>query len=94
MDELLQPTSQPLLVLRLCLPRLTPKDMCMLRCTCSVLRDMRVSWQGHSIDFQLDGSISATSWLHKNIVSMRCLSLGVSLNTPERMVQDIIGGVW
>jgi hypothetical protein len=64
--------------------------MCILRCTCSELRDMRVSWQDHSIEFQLDGSCSAVSWLHKNIVSMRNLRLALSCPMPKKMLQDLM----
>lgn len=77
---------------RLCLPHLAPKDMCMLRCTCSALRDMRVSWHGHSIDFQLDGSVSATFWLYKNIASMRKASLKVSTRTSLQMLKGVLEG--
>jgi hypothetical protein len=76
--------------LGLCLPYLTPKYLCMLRCTCSELRDMRVSWQAHSIGHELDGSCSATSWLHRNIVSMRDLRLSLSCCLPKRTLQDLL----
>lgn len=85
MDKLLQ-------ILRLCLPRLEPRDICILKCTCSELRDMRVSWHDHSINFQLDGSASATSWLHRNIVSMQTLNLKISLDLPQRTLQDVMEG--
>jgi hypothetical protein len=64
----------------------------MLRCTCSELRGMRVSWQDHSIDNEMRGSLSAISWLDKNIVSMRQLSLRVFFSLPQRFLQDLMGG--
>jgi len=85
MDELVKGVG-------LCLPRLTPKYVCMLRCTCSVLRDMSVSWQDHSIDFQLDGSASATSWLQKNIGTMKKLNLVITAAQPQRTLQDVMEG--
>jgi hypothetical protein len=88
MDELLQ-------MLRL-LPALrkalTPRGICMLRCTCSELRDMRVSWSDHSIDFHLKTSVSALSWLHKNIASMRQIRLTIGINLPRGMLQDVMKG--
>lgn len=46
-------------ILQLCFPRLTPEDMCRLQRTCRELRDMRVSWRGHIINFHLNESVSA-----------------------------------
>jgi hypothetical protein len=63
----------------LCFRYLNVKEMCMLRCSCSELRDMRVSWQDHSIDFKLGRSWSSMAWLHKDIVSMRRLSLEANI---------------
>uniref|UniRef100_A0A383VAJ9 F-box domain-containing protein n=1 Tax=Tetradesmus obliquus TaxID=3088 RepID=A0A383VAJ9_TETOB len=83
MDEVLQ-------IVKLCFPRLTPKDMCMLRCSCSELAGMSVSWQDHSINFKLDGSDSATCWLQKNIESMRKLSLNISGDVPQTALQDVM----
>jgi hypothetical protein len=77
-------------VVQLGLPYLTPKDMCKLRCTCSGFRDMRVSWHEHDIEFLMDGSCSAISWLHKNIVAMRKLDLVISTNLPEKCLQDLM----
>lgn len=79
-------------ILQLCLPHLGPTHICVLRCTCSTLRDMSVSWQGHSIEFGLGGSVTAAYWLHKNIVTMQHLSLFISFDMPRRMLQDIIDG--
>uniref|UniRef100_A0A383V9B2 Uncharacterized protein n=1 Tax=Tetradesmus obliquus TaxID=3088 RepID=A0A383V9B2_TETOB len=53
---------------------------------------MRVSWHGHSIDFQLDGSVSATFWLYKNIASMRKASLIVGTRTSLQMLKDVLEG--
>lgn len=85
MDKLLD-------ILQLCLPRLTPNDMCMLRCTCSELRDMKVSWRDHSILFQLDGSISALAWLQKNIVCMQTLRLDINFSLPGELLHDAMKG--
>lgn len=83
MDEIPQ-------IVKLCLPRLTPKDMCMLRCSCSELRGMGVSWQDHSINFSLGWSGSATFWLLKNIVSMRELNLNISGDVSQTALQDVM----
>lgn len=71
----------------------------MLRCSCSELRDedentqkLVVSWLGHSIDLQLDGSASANSWLQKNIKSMRKLSLRISAAVAPKVLQDAMKG--
>jgi hypothetical protein len=77
-------------ILQLCLPRLTPSDVCMLRCTCSELRDMPVSWHEHSIDFHLGDSPSAIAWLHDNIVSMHKLSLTMSSSLLKLPRQDLL----
>jgi hypothetical protein len=53
---------------------------------------MHVSWQDHRIQFWLDGSFSAISWLHRNIVSMQELVLGISLALPLRLLQDVMEG--
>uniref|UniRef100_A0A383VST5 F-box domain-containing protein n=1 Tax=Tetradesmus obliquus TaxID=3088 RepID=A0A383VST5_TETOB len=82
-------------ILQLCLARLSPHDVCMLRCTCSELHDeeqLEVSWQGHSIDFKLDGSASATSWLQMNIHSMNKLSVSISFSVPRQVLQDVMEG--
>jgi hypothetical protein len=76
--------------LALCLPYISPKDMCMLRCTCSELRDMRVSWRHHSIDHKLDGSCASIAWLHKNIVSVLQLKLTITLDLPTKLLQDLL----
>jgi hypothetical protein len=57
-------TDKLLDVLKLCFkgelpPVLTPKNVCMLICACSELRDKPLSWHDHSIDVLLDGSPSA-----------------------------------
>lgn len=83
MDKLMQ-------ILQLSLPLLTPKDICKLKCTCSELQDVSVSWQDHSIDFKLDGSASAVSWLHKNIVSVTTLELEITVGLPLKMLQDVM----
>lgn len=83
MDKLTQ-------ILQLCLPRLAPKDVCMFRCTCHELLGMHVSWQDHSIVFQLDGSLSGVAWLHKNIKSMQKLDLRLNISYPRRMLQDVM----
>lgn len=85
MDELQQ-------IMKLCLRYLEPKDMCMLQCICSDLRDMPLSLQDHSIDFQLDGSASATTWLQKNIVSMQKLALETDHDLPPELLQDVMEG--
>jgi hypothetical protein len=81
--------EQQLQIVQLCIGHLRPEDVCMLRCTCSAMRDMRVSWHDHSIRFELDGSFSSVSWLHKNIVSMRKLYLTLSVGMPGNMLQDL-----
>jgi hypothetical protein len=68
--------------LRLCVRYLDPADVCMLKCSCFGLRDLRVSWQDHSINFKLGKSCSTIVWLLENIVTMRRLSLEVNLNVP------------
>jgi hypothetical protein len=85
MDKVLQ-------CIQLCLPCLVPEDVCILRCTCKELRDMRVSWKDHSIDFCLEGpqSCSALSWLHKNIGSMQCLSLKSHISLATELLQGLI----
>jgi hypothetical protein len=62
-------TSQCLQVghVGLCIPYLDPKDVCMLRCTCRELRDMPVSWRHHSINFFLNETGSAKSWLLRTL---------------------------
>jgi hypothetical protein len=84
--------DKQLQIVQLCLPLLTPKEVCMQRCTCSEFRDMRVSWKDHSIRFELDDSISAASWLHKNIVSMVDLTLNIITDMPARYLQDVLKG--
>lgn len=83
-------------ILPLCLPWLTPNELCMITCTCkcSELRDLvlSLSWQDPSIDFELDGMVSAIPWLHKNIWSMQKLRLSISLGLPGRMLQDVLKG--
>uniref|UniRef100_A0A383VEK7 F-box domain-containing protein n=1 Tax=Tetradesmus obliquus TaxID=3088 RepID=A0A383VEK7_TETOB len=82
-------------VLQLCFPLLTPTDMFKLQRTCRELRDMRVSWQGHSIDFHVNESVSALSWLHKNIGSMWWLNLTISVVLPRSMLQQVMeAGRW
>lgn len=51
---------------------------------------MSVSWHDHSMDFQLDGSVSAIYWLHKNIVSMQQLWLTISVSLPAKTLQDVM----
>lgn len=50
-----------------------------------------VSWKDHSIDFTLDGSFSAASWLHKSIASMQQLSLVIG-DLPSKMLLDVMAG--
>jgi hypothetical protein len=77
-------------VVQLCLPRLRPKDICVLKCTCRELKGMRVSWDGHQqLGFTLNGSPSAISWLHKNIVTIKELSLTLEFNPPKQLLQDL-----
>jgi hypothetical protein len=77
-------------VVQLCLPFLTPKDVCLLRCTCRELRDMRVSWHDHSINFKLGESLSAITWLQKNIIFMRQLKLKLGSNFPQASLQHLM----
>jgi hypothetical protein len=78
-------------VVQLCAPWLSPKCACLLKCTCRDLNAMRVSWAAHKcIAFELDGSPTAIAWLHKNIVSMRRLSLEVAFSPPKQLLQGLI----
>jgi hypothetical protein len=77
-------------VVQLCLPWLAPKDVCMLQCTCKELKATPLTWEAHDhIRFDLNGSPSAISWLHKNIVSIRHLSLALTFNPPKQLLQDL-----
>uniref|UniRef100_A0A383VEL6 SGNH hydrolase-type esterase domain-containing protein n=1 Tax=Tetradesmus obliquus TaxID=3088 RepID=A0A383VEL6_TETOB len=53
---------------------------------------MRVSWRDHSIDFHLDDSACALVWLHKNIGSMRKLSVTISIAFTQGVLQDVMRG--
>jgi hypothetical protein len=77
-------------IVQLCLPLLTAVDVGMLRCTCSKLRDMRVSWQEHSIKHELNGSPSAITWLHKNIVSIQDLNLELRFDAPDKLLLGLL----
>lgn len=79
-------------IVQLCLPLLTPEDTCKLRCTSPELQHMRLSWHDNFIDFNLDGSVSGSAWLLKNIVSMQSLSLTTSFNMPQEVLADVMKG--
>jgi hypothetical protein len=82
--------AKHLQVVQLCLPRLSPKDVCMLACTGKEFYTTRLTWEAHEcIRFDLDGSLSAISWLHKNIVSIRHLSLALTFNPPKQLLQGL-----
>jgi hypothetical protein len=83
--------DKQLQVFQLCLPLLAPEDVCMMRCSCIELRDMRVSWQDHSIRFKLDGSPSAILWLYRNIVSIQDLYLQISVDLPTNLLLGLLG---
>jgi hypothetical protein len=76
-------------VVQLCLPHLRPEDVCLQRCTCRELNAMRVSWDGRGISFELNGSLSAMSWLHKNIVTIKQLALSLTFKPPKQLLQDL-----
>jgi hypothetical protein len=48
-----------------------------------------VSWQDHSIEFQLDRLPSALPWLRKNIESMKTLSL-IYFDLPKKSLKDLL----
>lgn len=80
-------------VVQLCLPRLSPKDACMLTCTCTAFKAMRFSWEAHEyLEFELDGSLSVICWLHKNIVSIRSLGLRLKFSPPKQLLQSLFAG--
>lgn len=65
-------------VLRFCneMSLLTPKDVCVLRSTCTPLQAMHVSWLQYKGVIHLDVSdASAYSWAWRNIMSIRRLSV-------------------
>jgi hypothetical protein len=77
-------------VVQLCVPWLSPKDVCLLKCTCRDLNAMRVSWAAHKrIAFRLDGSPTTIAWLHKNIASIRRSSLKMTFEPPKTLMQGL-----
>jgi hypothetical protein len=88
--------EQHLHILQLCLPLLSPKDVAVMRCVCSDLTKMRVSWEAYGdIHFDLNGCTSSISWLHKNIASIKTLFLAISFDAPPQLLRGLVtAGRW
>jgi hypothetical protein len=53
---------------------------------------MRVSWHDHKIEFTLDGSLSAISWLHKNISTITNLKVFIEIPLAKKSLQELFAG--